>query len=133
MNLNGYSAWISVDGNALKEYNIDISNGNNATCWIASEAGKASFPSCTKFVLRSPPLAYVELEPTEVYSELEGLESHKQGIRFRKTRWNSLRRLHRSPCISRHAPHTSYRAKINDSDFDYDGETIPFLSSSTHR
>jgi hypothetical protein len=42
MDLNGYSAWISVDGTALREYNIEVSNGNSATCWIASEAGKAS-------------------------------------------------------------------------------------------
>jgi len=40
MDLKGYSAWISVDGTALKEYNIEVSNGNKATCWIASEAGK---------------------------------------------------------------------------------------------
>jgi len=40
MDLKGYSAWISVDGRALKEYNIEISNGDSATCWIPSEAGK---------------------------------------------------------------------------------------------
>jgi len=40
MDLKGYSAWISVDGKALKEYNIEISNGDSATCWIPSEAGK---------------------------------------------------------------------------------------------
>jgi hypothetical protein len=43
MDLKGYSAWISVDGAALKEYNVEVSNGKNATCWIASEAGKASY------------------------------------------------------------------------------------------
>ncbi|KIM80415.1 hypothetical protein PILCRDRAFT_822544 [Piloderma croceum F 1598] len=40
MDLQGYSAWISVDGATLKEYNVEVSNGKSATCWIASEAGK---------------------------------------------------------------------------------------------
>lgn len=43
MDLKGYSAWITVDGTELKQYNVEISpEGNKASCWIPSEAGKAS-------------------------------------------------------------------------------------------
>jgi hypothetical protein len=41
MDLEGFSAWITVDGADLKHYNVEIlDNGNKATCWIPSEAGK---------------------------------------------------------------------------------------------
>jgi hypothetical protein len=60
MDLKGYSAWISVDGAALKEYNVEVSNGKNATCWIASEAGKASHSYHTHALLRQ---AYGETSP----------------------------------------------------------------------
>jgi len=41
MDLKGFSAWITVDGTELKHFNVEIlDNGNKATCWIPSEAGK---------------------------------------------------------------------------------------------
>jgi hypothetical protein len=39
----GFTAWISVDDAELDCYNVEAMNdGKKVTCWIASEAGKAS-------------------------------------------------------------------------------------------
>ena len=39
----GFAAWISVDDAELDCYNVEAMNdGKKVTCWIASEAGKAS-------------------------------------------------------------------------------------------
>lgn len=62
MDLKGYSAWVSVDGNALKEYNIEITNGDKATCWIPSEAGKAS-GSCRTVYVSVASSAYTTTAP----------------------------------------------------------------------
>ncbi|KDQ52768.1 hypothetical protein JAAARDRAFT_198101 [Jaapia argillacea MUCL 33604] len=44
--LNNFQAWVSVDGVELEQYKPDVSaDGSTITCWIASEAGKASFIS----------------------------------------------------------------------------------------
>jgi hypothetical protein len=131
MDLKGYSAWISVDGAALKEYNVEISDGKSATCWIASEAGKASYSYHTHALLRQ---VFIGLRQdfakyTEVHRELEGLESLKDGIWIRKARWDSLRWPHDKPCASWHAPHAYHRPKVGGTDFDHDREAVSFLRS----
>ena len=74
MELNGFSAWITVDGTDLTHYNVEVSpEGDKATCWIPSEAGKASHLLYGLDLQHSSP-AYGK--SVEVYPELEGLESH---------------------------------------------------------
>ncbi|KAJ7761011.1 hypothetical protein B0H16DRAFT_557321 [Mycena metata] len=41
LQLGNFSAWISIDGKAATEYDVEISDDKKtATCWIASELGK---------------------------------------------------------------------------------------------
>ncbi|KAF9260070.1 hypothetical protein L218DRAFT_963008 [Marasmius fiardii PR-910] len=38
---DNFSAWITIDGQALQEYGVDVSQeARTVTCWIASELGK---------------------------------------------------------------------------------------------
>lgn len=41
MKLKGFLAWVLVDGKDINQYGVEIKE-NMATCWIPSEAGKAS-------------------------------------------------------------------------------------------
>lgn len=132
MDLNGYSAWISVDGTALKEYNIEVSNGNNATCWIASEAGKAS-RSCVCFDEFHSPKPGTHFQCTEFYRELERLKSHQQNIWVREIGWHFLWRKHSGSYGFRCSLGACHYSEIVHLDFDYDGETLPFLAAGTHR
>ena len=54
LELKGFKVWVSVDNETeLGEYNVETSgDGDKMTCWIPSEAGKAS-PDCSSFVKRS--------------------------------------------------------------------------------
>jgi hypothetical protein len=48
LQLNNFSAWISVDDVELQQYAIEYSkDGKQATCWIPSEAGKVRQPFFT--------------------------------------------------------------------------------------
>jgi len=41
LRLGSLSAWITVDGEELQEYGVEISdNGKEATCWIPSKVGQ---------------------------------------------------------------------------------------------
>ncbi|KAJ7267647.1 hypothetical protein B0H12DRAFT_1045718 [Mycena haematopus] len=41
MNLNGFSAWVCIEGKEAPEYDVEISEADKTvTCWIASELGK---------------------------------------------------------------------------------------------
>lgn len=43
LKLGNFTAWISVDGEPLAEFNTEISDdGKQATCWIPSEVGKVN-------------------------------------------------------------------------------------------
>jgi hypothetical protein len=43
LQLGHISAWISVEGVKLQPHGVAVSaDGKNTSCWIASEAGKAS-------------------------------------------------------------------------------------------
>ncbi|KAJ7020010.1 hypothetical protein C8F04DRAFT_313936 [Mycena alexandri] len=41
LHLNGFSAWITIDGQEIAEYDIQTSEDEkNVTCWVAAELGK---------------------------------------------------------------------------------------------
>lgn len=41
LQLDKFSAWVTIDGEETSEYNVEISDdGTEATCWIASQVNK---------------------------------------------------------------------------------------------
>ena len=43
MKLQGVRAWVSINGVKAQEHGVELSpDGENATCWIASEVGAVS-------------------------------------------------------------------------------------------
>lgn len=57
LQIDSFTAWITVEGVELKEYNIDVSDdGKCTTCWIPSELGKASLRSNLLFHSDNVPL-----------------------------------------------------------------------------
>lgn len=55
LHLNGFDAWIEVDGEELKTYNVEVSDDRlTVTCWIPSEAGKVLPPYMLKISYFSP-------------------------------------------------------------------------------
>jgi len=53
MELKGFQAWVLVDGQAVNQYGVETElEANKTTCWIPSEAGKASRLSRSRSVHR---------------------------------------------------------------------------------
>jgi hypothetical protein len=103
MKLHGFSAWITVDGAELNQYNVEVSpEGNKATCWIPSQVGKASKPARASPSTLSSSYAKTWIE---IYLELERFKSNTPACWLRLCRWNLLRRKYDTARFSRSADH----------------------------
>ena len=55
--VGNFSACVTIGGQELDQYGVDI-DGNMATCWIVSEAGKVSVTQTVSDGLKCPARRY---------------------------------------------------------------------------